>query len=91
MGKYSALPAADFEKLSALDTCTVSNAIERSKVRLRNEGLLPARRRAGFQSRADGWLRGNRADPHGVGTMAQRCYYDRMDWWNFVASIPSRA
>ena len=20
--------------------------------------------------------------------MSHRCYYDRMDWWNYVASLP---
>ena len=32
--------ALDLEKLSGLDTCTVSNAIERLNVRLRNEGFV---------------------------------------------------
>jgi 4-hydroxy-4-methyl-2-oxoglutarate aldolase len=89
MGKYSALPAADFEKLSALDTCTVSNAIERSKVRLRNEGFASGPTACRFPNL--GPMVGYAATARirtASAPMAQRCYYDRMDWWNFVASIP---
>ena len=36
----TALSLTDLEKLQRLDTCTVSNAIERLNVRLRNEGFV---------------------------------------------------
>ena len=36
----SVLPSATFEQIRKLDTCTVSNAIERLKVRPRNEGSV---------------------------------------------------
>jgi hypothetical protein len=39
-----------FEKLKTLDTCTVSNAIERLNVRLRNEGFVAGTLRCRFQS-----------------------------------------
>ena len=32
--------SVDLEKIRVLDTCTVSNAIERLDVRLRNEGFV---------------------------------------------------
>ena len=79
----------DLEKLRAFDSCTISNAIERLNVRLRNEGFLsgPARCRfpnlppmAGYAATA----RIRTSSP----PMSHRCYYDRMDWWHYVASLP---
>lgn len=79
----------DFEKLNALDTCTVSNAIERFNVRLRNEGFVSGAVQCQFLNltplvgyAATGRVR--TASP----PMTHRCYYDRMDWWNYVASLP---
>jgi 4-hydroxy-4-methyl-2-oxoglutarate aldolase len=84
-----ALSVADLEKLSALDTCTVSNAIERLNVRLRNEGFVAGVVQCRFPNlkpmvgyAATGRIR--TASP----PMAHRCYYDRIDWWNYVASLP---
>ena len=81
--------APDLRKLSALDTCTVSNAIERLNVRLRNEGFVSGEVRCRFPNlsptigyAATGRIR--TASP----PMTHRCYYDRMDWWNYVASLP---
>ena len=47
MAPYDALSNTSFEKLRGLDTCTVSNAMERLGVRLRNEEV-PARVRTSF-------------------------------------------
>jgi 4-hydroxy-4-methyl-2-oxoglutarate aldolase len=85
----SVLSSADLEKLKAFDSCTISNAIERLNVRPRNEGFvsgdiccqfpkLPPM--VGYAATA----RIRTASP----PMSQRCYYDRMDWWNYVASLP---
>jgi 4-hydroxy-4-methyl-2-oxoglutarate aldolase len=89
MTSQKALSATDFESLGALDTCTVSNAIERLNVRLRNEGFVPGRVRCRFPDlppmigyAATGRIRTVSAP------LAHRCYYDRMDWWNYVASLP---
>ena len=49
MNLQEALSVTDLEKLSALDTCTVSNAIERLNVRLRNEGFVSGTGGAAFQ------------------------------------------
>lgn len=83
------LSATDLEKLSALDTCTVSNAIERLNVRLRNEGFVSGLIKCQFPSlppmigyAATGRIR--TASP----PITKRCYYDRLDWWNYVASVP---
>lgn len=83
------LSATDLAKLAELDTCTASNAIERLRVRMRNEGfasgihcqfpnLAPM---AGYAVTAK--IRTS-APPLG----GNRCYYDRMDWWTYVTSVP---
>ncbi len=89
MTHQGALSATDFEKLSKLDTCTVSNAIERLNVRLRNEGFVSGVVRCQFRNlppmigyAATGRIR--TASP----PMTHRCYYDRMDWWSYLASLP---
>lgn len=80
---------ADLEKIRALDTCTVSNAIERLNVRLRNEGFISGSLRCRFPNFAPmvgyavtGRIRSSSPPVSG------RCYYNRMDFWNYVASIP---
>ena len=75
--------------MSALDTCTVSNAIERLNVRLRNEGFVSHTAQCQFPNL--GPIVGYAATARIRTTsppMTHRCYYDRMDWWNYVASVP---
>jgi 4-hydroxy-4-methyl-2-oxoglutarate aldolase len=80
---------AVFSKLKLLDTCTVSNAIERLNVRLRNEGFVAGALRCRFQNlgpmlayAVTGRIRS--ASP----PMSGRCYYDRMDFWQYLATLP---
>lgn len=82
------LPSA-ITALRALDSCTVSNAVERLDVRLRNEGFMTGATRCRYPKLPPmvGYAATARiltASP----PMAHRCYYDRMDWWNYVASLP---
>ena len=72
------------------DTCTVSNAIETFNVRMRNEGFLHGANRCMFPHlppiagyAATGRIRTS-APP-----IANVCYYHRLDWWEYVASLPS--
>jgi 4-hydroxy-4-methyl-2-oxoglutarate aldolase len=80
----------DLRKLQNLDTCTVSNAIERLNGRLRNEGSV-----SGLAVRclfpglppmlgyaATGRMRSTTAPVSG------RAYHENMHWWRYVASIP---
>jgi 4-hydroxy-4-methyl-2-oxoglutarate aldolase len=81
--------SVNLEKLKDLDSCTVSNAIERLNVRLRNEGFLSGVARCRFPKLPPmvgyaATARIRTASP----PMSHRCYYDRMDWWNYVASLP---
>jgi regulator of RNase E activity RraA len=73
-----------------LDTCAVSNAVERFDVRLRNEGFADARIRCLFDDFPA-------VVAHAV-TARVRCstpppvghsYIDRTDWWNYLASVPA--
>jgi len=80
----------DFENLQALDTCSVSNAIETLNVRLRNEGFIAGSVHCQFPHlppmlgyAVTGRIRTSSAP------MTGRCYYDRIDWWKYVASIPA--
>jgi 4-hydroxy-4-methyl-2-oxoglutarate aldolase len=89
MTSHEALSDVDFERLRALDSCTVSNAVERLNARLRNEGFISGSTRCRFPDfppmvgyAATGRIR--TVSP----PMTHRCYYDRMDWWNYVASLP---
>jgi regulator of RNase E activity RraA len=89
MTHQAALSALDLEKLSRLDTCTVSNAIERLNVRLRNEGFVSGTGQCQFPRL--GPMLGYSATARirtASAPMTQRCYHDRMDWWTYVASLP---
>jgi regulator of RNase E activity RraA len=75
--------------LGRTDTCTISNAIEVLNVRMRNEGFLRGGVRcmfpelppvAGFA--VTGRMRA------GAPPISGLCYYDRQDFWQYVASIP---
>jgi 4-hydroxy-4-methyl-2-oxoglutarate aldolase len=81
---------ANFEAVQNLDTCTVSNAIERLSVRLRNEGFIGGGVRCRFPSfkpmlgyAVTGRIRSS------FPPMAGRCYYDRMDFWRYLATLPA--
>jgi 4-hydroxy-4-methyl-2-oxoglutarate aldolase len=83
------LPSVDLDRIRALDTCTVSNAIEGLNVRLRNEGFISGAVRCRFPSfqpmlghAVTGRIKSS-SPP-----MTGRCYYDRMDFWSYVATIP---
>ncbi|HEY2906743.1 MAG TPA: hypothetical protein VGJ29_12655 [Vicinamibacterales bacterium] len=83
-------PTGLLDALQQLDTCSVANAIETFDVRLRNEGFtdgsvhclfadLPAV--AGYAVTAR--IRASTPPPVG------HAYYDRTDWWNYIATVPA--
>lgn len=87
--KYPTVPASALDTLRRFDTCTVSNAIERLNVRLRNEGFISGAVRCRFPNlepmlgyAVTGRIRSS-SPP-----MSGRCYYDRMDFWSYVMTIP---
>lgn len=91
MASISRISCGTFNKLQQLDTCTASNAIERLKVRLRNEGSMSGSAvhcqfpdfppMLGYA--ATGSIRTTSAP------IAGRAYHENMNWWRYVASIPA--
>jgi len=84
------LSASDFKKIERLDTCLVSNAIERLDVRQRNEGSISGSVvRCQFPNfppmlgyAATGRVRTTSAPVKG------RAYHENINWWRYLASIP---
>lgn len=83
------MPSVDLDKIRGLDTCTVSNAIERLNVRLRNEGFISGAVRCCFPNFEPmlGYAVTGRIKSS-TPPMTGRCYYDRMDFWSYVATVP---
>jgi len=93
MTSYATLAPTVLAKLRVLDTCSVSNAIERTQVRLRNEGFARGTTRCLLPRLKPSML--GYAVTAVVRTSAQPVrggwYYDRIDWWkNFLAVPPPR-
>jgi 4-hydroxy-4-methyl-2-oxoglutarate aldolase len=85
-----ALAPADFGRLRTLDTCTVSNAIERLDLRPRNEGFVHGTVRCLFPRlppmlgyAVTGRIRSS-AQPISGGW-----YYDSIEWWRSFDSVPA--
>jgi len=89
MTQQTVCSSVNLEKLKDFDSCTISNAIERLNVRLRNEGFLSGTARCRFPKLPPmvGYAATARIHTSSP-PMSHRCYYDRMDWWNYVASLP---
>jgi 4-hydroxy-4-methyl-2-oxoglutarate aldolase len=87
----SPLAKTTFEKLRKIDTCTVSNAIERLNGRLRNEGQISgAAVHCIFPKfppvlgyAVTGCMRAA-TEP-----VAGRTYHENMSWWHYVATFPT--
>lgn len=80
----------DLAALRRFDTCTLANAIESLKLRPRNEGYIQGGVSCIFPQlqpvtgfAVTGRMRAVMPPVSG------RCYYDRIDWWHYVASIPA--
>jgi 4-hydroxy-4-methyl-2-oxoglutarate aldolase len=83
------LPPAILAAIRQFDTCTIANAIEQCRVRLRNEGFT----RPGLQVCTGGsprllgyagTCRVRSADP----PMSGNAYVDRTDWWETIGVLP---
>lgn len=89
MTQRNVLSAEILEKLRSLDSCTISNAIERLDVRPRNEGFISGALTCRFPQLGPmvGYAATGRIRTASPPT-SRRCYYDRMDWWSYVATVP---
>src|ERR1700722_1809457 len=83
------LSPRDLETLKGFHSLTISNAIEGLSVRLRNEGFISGVARCRFPRLPPmiGYAATARIRTASA-PMSHRCYYDRMDWWNYVATLP---
>ncbi len=86
---HNGISSKDIDALRRFDTCTLANAIERLKLRPRNEGFMTDGPACMFRSlppvagyAVTGRMRAASQPVNG------RCYYDHMDWWRYVASVP---
>ncbi len=84
------VPDSTLEKLQGLDTCTVSNAIEKFRVRTRNEGFVNGSVRCMFPHIAPkvGYAVTTRIRTSAT-PISGRWYYERMDWWSYLLTIPA--
>jgi 4-hydroxy-4-methyl-2-oxoglutarate aldolase len=82
--------ADTLEQLRKFDTCTISNAIERFEVRTRNEGFVDSSVRCLFPHFAPsvGYAVTGRIRTSST-PISGACYYERMDWWSYVQTIPA--
>jgi 4-hydroxy-4-methyl-2-oxoglutarate aldolase len=81
---------AILDQLRTLDTCTVSNAIERLDVRLRNEGFTDISIRC-LSPRLPpmvGYAATGRIRTAAAPT-ARYWYYERLDFWEYLTTIPA--
>jgi 4-hydroxy-4-methyl-2-oxoglutarate aldolase len=77
------------EAIRQFDTCTIANAVEHFKIRLRNEGYTQPGLRpvTGRLSRAIGYAataRVRSSDPPATGGY----YLERTDWWGAIEKMP---
>ena len=84
------LPPELFDSLREFDTCTIANAIEQFRVRLRNEGFTHPGLQCvtGGNARLLGYAatcRVRSAEP----PMAGNAYVDRTDWWEAIENLPA--
>ncbi|HLI86789.1 MAG TPA: RraA family protein [Bryobacteraceae bacterium] len=87
--RFPSLPPDTLETLCRFDTCTISNAIERLKVRLRNEGFIHGTVTCRFPDlppvlgyAVTGRIRSSTAPSRG------KCYYENIDFWRYVETVP---
>lgn len=94
MTQTKPLSASDFASIRRLDTCTVSNVIERFDVRPRNEGFIYDDVQCRFPHFAPmlGYAVTARirssVPPATSPPITRGCYYDRMDFWRYLVTLP---
>lgn len=83
------LSSSQLEAIRQFDTCTIANAIEQFRVRLRNEGFTRPGLRCVTEgvNRVLGYAATSKvrsSNPPMTGTM----YLDRTDWWTNIDALP---
>ncbi len=88
IGRHT-LSESELESLREFDACTVSNAIERLDVRLRNEGYAGGAIQCRFPRLSP--MLGYAVTGHIRSIsppIAGGWYYEHMEWWRYVLTIP---
>ena len=90
MRKFTTVRSETLEELQQFDSCTISNAVERFHIRTRNEGFVNGSIRCLFPqiSPRVGYAVTARVRTSST-PISGCCYYDRMDWWAYVETIPA--
>ena len=85
----SGLCASELHELGKLDTCTLSNAIERLGIRPRNEGFATGEIACRFPKLPPvvGYAVTGRMKA-AMQPVTGRCYHTDVDWWRYVESLP---
>ncbi len=88
--RLATIPNNTLQELRALDTCTVSNAIEHFEVRTRNEGFVNGSVRCMFPTLSPviGYAVTARVRTSST-PITGRWYYERTDWWSYVLTLPA--
>lgn len=85
-----ALSEEDFNKLKALDSCSVANAIERFQVQLRNEGFTEGGLECRFPQMAPvlGYAMTLKVRTTAPPTKS-RVFFESTDWWDMLLALPT--
>jgi regulator of RNase E activity RraA len=91
MENVKPISAEVLEFLRRTDTCTVSNAIEAFEVRMRNEGYIHGGVKCLFPEMTPvvGYAVTGRIRTTAPPVVRNICYYNRPEWWEYVAKFPS--
>jgi len=82
-------PPNGLNALRRFDTCTLSNAIERLRVRPRNEGFMSGGAICRFPHSPPtvGHAVTGRIRTY-MPPIAGKCYYENIEWWRYLVTIP---
>jgi regulator of RNase E activity RraA len=82
------LSPEELDRLRQYDACTLSNAIERLKIRPRNEGFIHGAVTCRFPQLPPSIGYAVTARMRSSMTpITGRCYYEHADWWRYVAGL----
>jgi len=84
------IQAGGLGALRRFNTCLLSNAIEKFNIRPRNEGFMSGGAACLFPDRPPvvGHAVTGRIRTY-MPPMAGKCYYEHMEWWRYLESIPA--
>ena len=85
-----ALGEEDFNKLKALDSCSVANAIERFQVQLRNEGFTEGGLECRFPEMGPvlGYAMTLKVRSSAPPTKT-RVFFESTEWWDMLLTLPT--